>query len=97
MKVAVTFYAYLREITGKKEKFVIDIGERATIAELLEELCSESKVRIALLDENLQLKSEITILKNGREIKFLDGPDTVLVPGDEISVFPMVAGGNQTV
>jgi molybdopterin synthase sulfur carrier subunit len=97
MKVAVTFYAYLREVTGKKERLVMDLGEGATVAELLRVLCNDSRIRIALLDENLQLKSEITILKNGREIKFLDGLDTTLTSGDEISVFPMVAGGNQTV
>jgi molybdopterin converting factor small subunit len=30
---------------------------------------------------------------NGREIKFLDGIDTAVKPDDEISIFPMVAGG----
>ena len=46
-----------------------------------------------IYDENQELKPEITLLKNGREIKFLDGMDTVLDSGDVISVFPIVAGG----
>ncbi|MHA2242834.1 MAG: MoaD/ThiS family protein [Candidatus Thorarchaeota archaeon] len=50
-----------------------------------------------MLDENQEIKSDITILKNGREIRFLAGLETDLDSGDEISIFPIVAGGNQTV
>ena len=31
--------------------------------------------------------------KNGREIKFLNGMNTLLESDDEISIFPLVAGG----
>ena len=97
MKVAVTFYAYLRELTGRKDKLELDMDDGATVAALLEELCADSKIKATLFDKKQQLKPEFTVLKNGREIKFLEGLDTVLISGDEISIFPLVAGGNQTV
>ena len=71
----------------------MDLEEGATISHLLEELLQDSLIRSVLLEENQEIKSEITILKNGREIKFLEGMETVLESGDEIAVFPAVAGG----
>jgi molybdopterin synthase sulfur carrier subunit len=97
MKVAVTFYAYLREQVGDKSKLEIDLEEGATVSHLMDELCSDSTIKEILLDESQELKSEITVLINGREIKFLKGIETEITSGDEISIFPLVAGGNQTV
>ncbi|MFX1368549.1 MAG: ubiquitin-like small modifier protein 1 [Promethearchaeota archaeon] len=97
MKIVVNFYAYLRELVGKEAKLELDLHEGAKVSHLLDELCSIPTIKEILLDENRELKSDITILKNGREIRFLDGLETVLFSGDEISIFPLVAGGNQTV
>lgn len=75
----------------------LNLGDTAKIANLLKELCQDLAIRNALLDEKHEIKSDITILKNGREIKFLDGMETILKDGDEIAIFPLVSGGNQTV
>ncbi|UCE10499.1 MAG: MoaD family protein [Candidatus Thorarchaeota archaeon] len=96
MKVTVKFFAHLRDLVGKKSTIEVDLEEGATVSRLMAELCMDEQVRATLLDENRELKSDITILKNGREIRFLEGMDTKLESGDEISVFPVVAGGNQT-
>lgn len=93
MKIIVKFYAYLRDQVGGKEKVELDLEEGATIAQLLDELFLDLQIKEALLDENQEIKSDITFLKNGREIKFLDGFETELEAEDEISVFPLVAGG----
>ncbi|MHA2300346.1 MAG: MoaD/ThiS family protein [Candidatus Thorarchaeota archaeon] len=53
----------------------------------------DSKIKDAIADENQNVKPDITILRNGREIRFLDSIDTELSSGDEISIFPLVAGG----
>jgi len=97
MKVTVKFYAYLRDLVGMRTEIELDLKKGATISKLLDELFLDLQIREALLDDNQEIKSDITLLKNGREIKFLDGIETKLDPGDEISVFPLVAGGNQTV
>ena len=39
------------------------------------------------------LGGEIIILVNGRNVLYLEGIDTPLKASDEISIFPMVAGG----
>ena len=93
MKVTVKFYAHLRDLVGKKRVVEVEFEEGATISQLIDELLQDSLIRNALLDEKQEIKSEITILKNGREIKFLAGMDTVLDSGDEIAVFPAVVGG----
>ncbi len=93
MKVRVRFYAHMRDLVGKKGTMELDLEEGATISELLRELLLDSQIRETLLDKNEEIKSDITILKNGREIRFLSGMETRLDSGDEISVFPVVAGG----
>ncbi|MHA1289466.1 MAG: MoaD/ThiS family protein, partial [Candidatus Thorarchaeota archaeon] len=80
-------------LVGKKTKIELELDEGATISQLLEEIFQDSRIKKHMLDENDQIKSDITILRNGREIKFLEGMDTVLNSGDEISIFPLVVGG----
>jgi molybdopterin synthase sulfur carrier subunit len=93
MKVKVKFYAYLRDLVGEKHPIEYNVEDGTTVSELLDELFQSDKIRNALLDENSELKPEITILKNGREIKFLEGMKTQLNWGDVLSIFPPVVGG----
>ncbi|MDF1540848.1 MAG: MoaD/ThiS family protein, partial [Candidatus Thorarchaeota archaeon] len=78
MKVTVKFYAYLRDQVGGKEKVELDLQDGATITQLLDELFLDPQIKEAILDDNQEIKSDITLLKNGREIKFLAGMDTKL-------------------
>jgi len=89
----VRFYSYLRNLVGRKVIVELDLIDGATISDLLEELFLDSKMKDVLLDENQEIKSDITILCNGREIKFLGGLETQVNEGDEISLFPLVTGG----
>lgn len=93
MKVSVKFYAHLRDLVDKKQKIDLDLEDSATVGQLVQKLILDSKIKEHLVDEKNELRSEITILRNGREIKFLEGLDTVLNHEDEISIFPIVAGG----
>ena len=93
MKVSVRFYGHLADLVEQKTKLIVDLIEGATISNLLDELLKHSKFKQHLLNESGELESEITFLKNGREIKFLQGIETVLESNDEIQIFPLVAGG----
>lgn len=93
MMISVKLYAHLRELIDKRAKLDFELESGATVGQLIDELVQDSKIREHLLDKNNDLRSNITILRNGREIKFLDGLNTVLHPMDEISIFPVVAGG----
>ena len=93
MKVLVKFYAHLGDLVDRKSKIEFEMKDGATISHLLDELLLDSKIKMHLIDKTGKLKSDITFLKNGREIKFLNGIDTSLESDDEISIFPLVAGG----
>lgn len=87
----VKFFAYFRDYTHTKE---IEVDKCETVEELLKILCSrygqtfEKKVFV-----QGKLSSEVIILVNGRHIIHLDGINTKLSEKDEISIFPVVAGG----
>lgn len=68
--------------------------EGTTIADLLNDLetnCPGIKAR--LCDENGELRRFVNFYVNSEDIRFLDGKDTVLVDGDEVSIVPAIAGG----
>ena len=46
-----------------------------------------------IFDDNSKIKDYIQILKNGRNIKYLNALNTQLKDADTISIFPPVAGG----
>ncbi|MFW9848305.1 MAG: ubiquitin-like small modifier protein 1 [Candidatus Thorarchaeota archaeon] len=87
------FYAHLRDQIGGLSTLELYLEDTARVAQVLEKICENIKIRNALLDEDQNVKDDITLLKNGREIKFLNGLETPLVEGDEIAIFPLVAGG----
>jgi molybdopterin synthase sulfur carrier subunit len=93
VKLTVKFYSHLRGILGENWIQVVELKDNAKVYDLLKLLFLKAEIREVMFDENETVKSDIAILKNGREIKLLKGIDTELSHGDEISVFPQVAGG----
>jgi molybdopterin synthase sulfur carrier subunit len=87
----VKYFAYIRDYTGSKE---IQIEHYETLKDLLVKLCEkyDSRFKRKVFKGN-ELSDEIIILINGRNIVHLQGLDTLLSPDDEISIFPVVAGG----
>lgn len=87
----INFFAYIRDYTKTKST---EFEYCSTLRELLlklSELYGE-KFRNKVFDgENLS--KEIIILVNGRHVVHLEGLDTRLMENDEISIFPVVAGG----
>jgi molybdopterin synthase sulfur carrier subunit len=87
----VKFFAYLRDYTKTME---IEIDSCLTLQELLVELCDRYGSNFKRKVFNGKgISNEIIILVNGRNIMHLQGIDTKLNKEDEISIFPVVAGG----
>ncbi len=65
-----------------------------TINEMIDQLetaCPGIKARIC--DESGKPRRFLNLYVNSEDIRFLDGPETPLTDGDEVSIVPAVAGG----
>jgi molybdopterin converting factor small subunit len=43
-----------------------------------------------------KLRSFVNVYKGDEDIRYLDGPDTEVADGDELSIIPSIAGGSGT-
>ena len=71
----------------------MEFHEGATIKNLFTKIFKMYKLKKIILDEKNEINSYINVLKNGRNIKYIDGINTILSDGDVIAFFPPVAGG----
>lgn len=69
-------------------------SEGSTIVELLDSLESNFPgIKARLCDEQGELRRFVNFYVNSEDIRFLDGKNTALNAGDEVSIVPAVAGG----
>jgi molybdopterin synthase sulfur carrier subunit len=94
MQITLKFFATFREIVGSK---TVDreFAEGTTIGEVLSTLESEYDDLVGELLVDGDLKPQINVLKNGREVLHMEGIDTVVEADDTVSIFPPVAGGGR--
>lgn len=93
MNVTFRTFADFREIIGVREK-EISLPEGETVGGLLKDLCEVYPgLQGKLFDAAGEMKPYVIILKNGRNVTWLQHLDTVIADGDVIAVFPPVAGG----
>ena len=69
-------------------------AKAATISEMIETLNSNHPgIKDRLCDATGELRRFVNIYVNEEDIRFLDGKDTALKEGDEVSIVPAIAGG----
>lgn len=90
--MTVKFFATIRTYTGEAARRIDDAP--ADLRELLTALAARygTSFRRAVFS-NDELNGEIIILVNGRNVLYLQKLATPLEADDEVSIFPMVAGG----
>lgn len=91
MAVTVKIPTPLRNLTG-------DLSEVSAASDSITALVEELEgaypgMRERLLDEGGELRRFVNLFVNGEDIRFMDGLQTALGEGDEISIVPAVAGG----
>jgi sulfur-carrier protein len=88
----IKYFADVRELTGHNS--LTWSAPSATLRELLRALAARyGRGFETRMFENQALSPTIIVLVNGRDVRHLSGLDTPIHPGDTISIFPMVAGG----
>lgn len=90
--MTVKYFATIRTYTGEAARRIDDAP--ADLRELLTALAGRygTSFRRAVFAGD-DLNPEIIILVNGRNVLYLQRLDTPLAADDEVSIFPMVAGG----
>jgi sulfur-carrier protein len=90
--MTVKYFATIRSYAGETERRID--GAPEDMRELLTALAARygASFRRAVFSGD-SLNGEIIILVNGRNVRYLRGLDTPLGADDEVSIFPMVAGG----
>jgi MoaD family protein len=90
MSVTVKIPTQLRSATDGESTTTVD---GRTVGEVLDALYSrfgELRSRIA---EDGGLRRFVNVYVGGDDIRFLDGLDTPVADGDEVTILPAVAGG----
>jgi molybdopterin synthase sulfur carrier subunit len=86
-------YATLRDVVGSSS-ILLDDRPEITVGQMLQELCTRYPDLRPKLSLSLdQLHPAIHILVNGRDMRYLNGLETVLTATDTVRIFPPVGGG----
>jgi molybdopterin synthase sulfur carrier subunit len=91
MAVNVRIPTPLRKLTNELDVVSTDGGTLAAAIDGLEAAYPGLKER--LCDDQGEIRRFVNIYVNGEDVRFLSGLQTVLKPGDEVSIVPAVAGG----
>jgi len=91
MAVKVLIPTPLQKFTDNQASLSCD-GDN--IVELLDDLeASFPGIKARLCDDQGELRRFVNFYVNSEDIRFLDGKNTTLKDGDEVSIVPAVAGG----
>ncbi len=92
MAVTVKLPTQLRDAAGGATSASV---AGSTVGEALEALYAEhGELRERISDEGGGLRRFVNVYVEGEDIRFLDGLDTVVGDGDEVTILPAVAGGS---
>src|SRR5690606_8678721 len=81
----------LRNLTGDKSTVDADGDTLSALIANLE--ATYPGIRERLLDDSGELRRFVNIYVNGDDVRFMDGLNTAIKAGDEVSIVPAVAGG----
>ena len=91
MAVTVRIPTQLRAATGGASEASV---EGATVAAVLDALFAQfGELRERIADEQGSLRRFVNVYLGGEDIRFLDGIETSVPDGAELTILPAVAGG----
>jgi len=91
MSVTVRIPTPLRKLTDGADEVTV---EGATIGALIDNLeAAHAGLKERLCDDSGEVRRFVNIYLNDEDVRFLQGRDTELKDGDEVSIVPAIAGG----
>jgi len=91
MAVTVKIPTQLRAAAGGASEASVS---GATVGEVLDALYAEhTELRDRVAGDDGQLRRFVNVFLDGEDIRFLDGLETPVKDGDELTILPAVAGG----
>jgi sulfur-carrier protein len=91
MSVKVLIPTPLQKLTQDRATLECSASTITELLESLEQSCPGIKAR--LCDDAGELRRFVNFYVNNEDIRFLDGANTPLQDGDEVSIIPAIAGG----
>ncbi len=91
MSVTVKIPTQLRSVTGGESETTVD--EAKTVGEVLDGLYDRYDGLRDRISEGGDLRRFVNVYVGEEDIRLLDGLDTVVEDGDEVTILPAVAGG----
>jgi molybdopterin synthase sulfur carrier subunit len=92
MTVRIRFFARFRELLGTD--IIAEVVAGMTFLSLVTTLAQKNpEGYAAIFDEKGAFREFVILMKNGKRIDTADAATTLIADGDEIAVFPPVAGG----
>lgn len=94
LQVNITFIGSLTEKYGK-DRLMLNINTTYRVIDIIDDLFKDSiQSENSLMKENKKnVHSEILILVNGKDITLLNGLNTKLTNGDQVTLLPISHGG----
>lgn len=91
MAVLVRIPTPLRKLTGGKAEIQ---AEGTSVREVFADVeAHHPGIRDKVFDAGGGVRRFINVFVNGEDIRYLQGPDTAVKAGDELSIVPAIAGG----
>ncbi|MDD2473016.1 MULTISPECIES: MoaD/ThiS family protein [unclassified Methanoculleus] len=92
MKVTLRFFARFGELLGKSR--VVDAPENTSLSDLIRDAASQNSEGYgSIFDEHGAFRDFVILMRNGKRVPAAAADRTLLSEGDEVAVFPPVAGG----
>jgi len=92
MKVKVRFFARFRELLGTE--LIAEVTEETTLPDLIKQVAQKNiEGHNAIFDERGHFREYVILMRNARRIDLADAEKNIVDDGDDIAVFPPVAGG----